>query len=394
MVHRLWLVLLLCSRASCHVCTAREALRRLPWPPGVAFRLDGCDQLQLAHAGLGPAAASALSLQLSSQPSPAVRELNLFNNSVGDAGARALGIALRRNTRLDTLYLERNDISDEALAALGRDLQDNKVLSTLGLFGNELGPAGREAMRKAGFVGLEWADGEYKRNRSGRSTQADLYNTQPLQGARVPWQVETSAPLPTQYSGSSSRLSSARSPFPSTPPPPTPALPSIVPSPPIPTVCMAECGHASCFAMRSIGLVCDETRLVCGDACSECCNELSPPAPPPSLPPLAPCLDALDGCSLDGRGICLGAPSLAKKICMATCGLCETYISEPQPWLTVAESAASVSMHPRAAAVGTPALETSRILYIALALAASIAMALRKRNRQQQDHAVLEEQLH
>lgn len=311
-------LLLACSAA--HVCTKADAARRVPSAPGWKFDLKGCKQLYLAHADLGPgveALADAMSRNTE------LTHLNLYNNSIGDDGAHRLGDVLADNDVLTTLFLERNGISDAAIEDFAIKLERNTAIQTLGLFGNELGAKARQALRTAGFVGLDWADGEYKRNLEKRLPAVAAEAVAQLQPGAA-WSEAPSASQPARLQlSSSTQRSWPYPPPPLSPPPPPP------PPPPIPAACLAMCGHASCDALRTIGLICDDTRLVCGDGCAQCCDQLPPPAPFPSSPPRAPCLDRVSDCADDENSICHGVPTLARKICPATCGVCETYGSQP-----------------------------------------------------------------
>jgi len=281
MTRLVWLLATL-QAVLARVCKT-DAARRLPWAPYWKFDLRGCTGLYLAHSGLGRGGAEALATSL--RTNHELKELNLFNNSIGDAGAHRLAEALEHDTVLTSLFLERNGISNEGLVDLAEHLEANTAITTLGLYDNGLGATSRDAIARARFVGLEWADGEYK-----RTAVKSPSNAGPAALPAPVLSFITPSPAPS-------------------------------PPPPVSAECSVVCGHATCSQMASIGLICRDTRLVCGDACSGCCHFLSPPAPPP---PLAPCMDLIEGCLLDDRAVCTGAPSLAKSVCMATCGVCDT----------------------------------------------------------------------
>ena len=79
------------------MCKKADAARRLPWSPYWKFDLRGCTALYLAHAGLGPGGTEELATALRTSKN-VVTELNLFNNSIGDAGAHKLAEVLEHNT--------------------------------------------------------------------------------------------------------------------------------------------------------------------------------------------------------------------------------------------------------------------------------------------------------
>ena len=67
---------------------------------------------------MGDAGASALAAALGKGALPRLKNLQLFNAAIGDAGLVALAPALRRRPALDMLNLGRNPLGDEGLAAL------------------------------------------------------------------------------------------------------------------------------------------------------------------------------------------------------------------------------------------------------------------------------------
>ncbi len=74
---------------------------------------------------------------------PALMELHLGGNRIGDVGATALATALATNMVLTGLYLHRITISNVGIKALAAALATNTALKTLGLLNNAIGDAGK-----------------------------------------------------------------------------------------------------------------------------------------------------------------------------------------------------------------------------------------------------------
>jgi hypothetical protein len=211
-------------------------------------------------------------------------------------------------------------------------------------------------------VGLSLVDREYKRvtEKPAAASAAELIEQlQPSASPSEESHTLHQIPMAT-------RSSSPPPPPPPSPPPPPPPSPRPPPPPPtsqIPATCWRMCGHTSCWGMMEIGMVCDDTRLVCGGDCAQCCDRQPPPPPPPPPappPPLAPCLDLVADCADEEKSICVGVPTLAKKICAATCGLCESYAprSDHDKWWWVVpapEALTRASAGTRNVGVGVPA---------------------------------------
>ena len=64
-------------------------------------------------------------------------DLCLNNNDIGDAGAEALAKALHHNSTLQALYLVCNSIGDTGAVALAKALHHNSTLQSLSLYGND-----------------------------------------------------------------------------------------------------------------------------------------------------------------------------------------------------------------------------------------------------------------
>lgn len=78
-----------------------------------------------------------------------LRELNLYMNELGDAGATSISKALKGDSRLRSLDLGGNNIGVEGAKALSEALSGNKTLSSLELGYNPIGPAGAAALAGA-----------------------------------------------------------------------------------------------------------------------------------------------------------------------------------------------------------------------------------------------------
>ncbi|XP_045698778.1 dynein regulatory complex subunit 5 [Phyllostomus hastatus] len=93
------------------------------------------EELDLSHNLIGDRGARAAAKLLSHSR---LRVLSLANNQVRAPGAQSLAHALAHNTNLLSLNLRLNCIEDEGGQALAHALQTNKCLTTLHLGGNEL----------------------------------------------------------------------------------------------------------------------------------------------------------------------------------------------------------------------------------------------------------------
>ncbi|XP_029799139.1 dynein regulatory complex subunit 5 [Suricata suricatta] len=93
------------------------------------------EELDLSHNLIGDRGARASAKLLNHSH---LRVLNLANNRVRAPGAQSLAYALAHNTNLISLNLRLNCIEDEGGQALAHALQTNRCLTTLHLGGNEL----------------------------------------------------------------------------------------------------------------------------------------------------------------------------------------------------------------------------------------------------------------
>jgi len=105
-------------------------------------------ELRLVCTGIGDAGAAALGDALRTNATLSTLELGSGNNIRG-AGAVALANALRTNTTLTTLALHGNCISDAGAAAVLKSLRSNTAITTLTLGGNDISVAGATALADA-----------------------------------------------------------------------------------------------------------------------------------------------------------------------------------------------------------------------------------------------------
>jgi Ran GTPase-activating protein (RanGAP) involved in mRNA processing and transport len=80
---------------------------------------------------------------------PNLTELDLYNNSIGNDGAKAIAEALKVNTVLTRLDLDTNSIGNDGTKAIAEALKVNTVLTTLSLQSNSIGNDGAKAIAEA-----------------------------------------------------------------------------------------------------------------------------------------------------------------------------------------------------------------------------------------------------
>ena len=81
--------------------------------------------------------------------SGSLKELQLFNNNIGDAGAKAIADAIGASGSLAWLDISYNNIGDEGAKALAAGISASGSLATLWLSNNEIGAAGAKAIADA-----------------------------------------------------------------------------------------------------------------------------------------------------------------------------------------------------------------------------------------------------
>ena len=103
--------------------------------------------LNLAHNNLGFAGAESLAAALKTNTT--LTNLDLSWNNLGPAGAELLATALKTNTTLTNLNLSRSKLGPAGAESLAKALKTNTTLTNLDLSGNNLGPASAESLATA-----------------------------------------------------------------------------------------------------------------------------------------------------------------------------------------------------------------------------------------------------
>ncbi len=75
--------------------------------------------------------------------------INLVNDHIGNAGAKAIAEALKKNCTITSINLSRNNIDDTGAAAIADALKTNQTLTSINLAGNRFGNAGATAIANA-----------------------------------------------------------------------------------------------------------------------------------------------------------------------------------------------------------------------------------------------------
>lgn len=127
------------------VCSACTVTRDLEWRMASPLRPEE----ELSGIGLGDMGAKAVAKALMPGRGSAIRELCLGSNSIGDAGARELALALGSGCTLRRLSLRHNKITDEGAEALAMALASNSELEELDIWGNFLTHVGKLALLAA-----------------------------------------------------------------------------------------------------------------------------------------------------------------------------------------------------------------------------------------------------
>ena len=79
----------------------------------------------------------------------ALKSANLAQNNIGDAGAAALGEALKSNSTLESLELYTNKIGSAGAQSLAGMLQVNRALNSVDLRFNQIPDEGKQQLRDA-----------------------------------------------------------------------------------------------------------------------------------------------------------------------------------------------------------------------------------------------------
>ena len=120
---------------------ARAVCRKAGMPCATVCRAEA---LRWQHEGFTAQDATGITILL--QFSPVLNALYLGYNQIGDAGAAAIGEALKGNRVLKKLVLNNNKIGDAGAKAIGESLVFNRALTMLTLFSNKIGDAGAAAI--------------------------------------------------------------------------------------------------------------------------------------------------------------------------------------------------------------------------------------------------------
>merc|ERR1712227_244140 len=98
-----------------------------------------------------------------------LQTLWLFQNQVGDVGAKALGEALKINKTLTHLSIAQNHFGDDGAIPFAQAVKQNKVIDTLVLIANQVTDSCNDCIREAwrprsgwtGESGLLLSDQDY-----------------------------------------------------------------------------------------------------------------------------------------------------------------------------------------------------------------------------------------
>jgi Ran GTPase-activating protein (RanGAP) involved in mRNA processing and transport len=129
------------------ICDALSARVDAPGPSSERESPDGGIRVvDFGNNGLTAAAAAPLARLLAGRT---LRELSLYMNELGDAGAATLSKALKGDARLRSLDLGGNGVGPDGARALADALAGNRTLSSLELGYNPIGPSGAAALAGA-----------------------------------------------------------------------------------------------------------------------------------------------------------------------------------------------------------------------------------------------------
>ena len=114
---------------------------------------EDCTELTLAGRGVDDEGATKLAVALRTDRSRNVvtrlTKLELWNNRIGVAGAKALAAALADNDVLRELHMNGNHLGDDGVIAIAKALGKNKALRRLGLAMNRVGIPGANGISEA-----------------------------------------------------------------------------------------------------------------------------------------------------------------------------------------------------------------------------------------------------
>ena len=78
-----------------------------------------------------------------------LKVIDLYENSISDAGARALAKSIKHGSHLRELYLWGNSIGNDGATSLANAIAENNELESLVLWNNRIGDSGAESLLAA-----------------------------------------------------------------------------------------------------------------------------------------------------------------------------------------------------------------------------------------------------
>jgi len=128
------------------LCATCRASRLLEWRLAPPLQPDE----ELSSINLGDRGARAVALSFVARPQqPAIGELCLGGNGIGDAGATAIAEVLQNGSVIRRLSLRDNKISDVGAQVIAAALATNTALEELDIWGNALSNVGKQALLSA-----------------------------------------------------------------------------------------------------------------------------------------------------------------------------------------------------------------------------------------------------
>jgi len=124
------------------MCAVCSAVRCLEWRLAPPLQPDE----ELSGVGLRDRGARAVAWAFAKPQHPAIGELCLGGNGIGDAGALAIAAVLGSGSTIRRLSLRDNRITDIGARAIAAAMATNTALEELDLWGNELSGDGKSAL--------------------------------------------------------------------------------------------------------------------------------------------------------------------------------------------------------------------------------------------------------
>ncbi|KAJ3606267.1 hypothetical protein NHX12_025787 [Muraenolepis orangiensis] len=128
--------------------------------------------LRLCDNEIGGPGALAIAHALS-QGAP-LRDLDLRLNRLGDEGGRALGHALRTNGTLRRLHLGANELGEPSATALAQALVQNDTLTSINLSANSLGAGGGKALEEGMSQNISVMECDVRLSEVGEESEASI----------------------------------------------------------------------------------------------------------------------------------------------------------------------------------------------------------------------------